>query len=510
MAVGRRFVRVPFLTRTAAGFAASALVTLSCRDEPTGPRGPFTIESVRQAGHQATAGSIVTPAPTFVIRDASGRPLAGLPVRITVTEGGGELRNAPRRTGAGPIAVGDWRLGGVAGRNTLSIRAGTLPPLLIEAISVPGAPFAIVASGEGQSAYAGDLLPQPIAFRVEDRFGNGIPDVSLALSVVSGGGVVTPPVIITDAAGRARVEGWRLGRHGGPQQIAAAGAGLVTPATANIRSAFQLDVRFHGTLPQAEVQALFLGAANRIRAAVVGDATDVPLFGFDLARCSVQSLPLTETIDDVVIYATVTKIDGRGGILGSAGPCLARSQSRFPVIGIMRFDSDDLADLVAGGRFGDVILHEMLHIVGVGTLWRAKELLLAGGTIDPRFAGAGAVQHCVAAGGAGLCGQGSVPVENVGSAGTAEVHWREAAFVNELMTSLAEEGPMPLSAMTLASIEDLGLAVNYLAADPYTVPVPAAVALRPPAAAVAPAWEIVLAPLFDVTPSGWVRPLKTP
>ncbi|HSA54134.1 MAG TPA: leishmanolysin-related zinc metalloendopeptidase, partial [Gemmatimonadaceae bacterium] len=122
----------------------------------------------------------------------------------------------------------------------------------------------------------------------------------------------------------------------------------------------------------------------------------------------------------------------------------------------------------------------------------------------------GAVQHCVAAGGAGLCGQGSVPVENVGGAGTAEVHWREAAFVNELMTSLAEEGPMPLSAMTLASIEDLGLAVNYLAADPYSVPVPAAVALRPPAAAVAPAWEIVLAPLFDVTPSGWVRPLKTP
>lgn len=510
MAAGRRFVRVSRVTPLAAGFAASILATLSCGDEPTGPRGPFVLESVEAPTFQAKVGAALKPSPLFVIRDGSGQPLAGIPVTITVTEGDGELRNAPRRTGAGPVSVGDWVLGGTVGRHTLTIKAGSLPALVIEVMAAPGSPANITVAGGGQSAFAGDLIPQPIELRVQDRFGNGVPGVSLSLSVVSGGGSVGPPNVTSDASGTARIDHWRLGRQGGPQQIAATGMGLLNTVTADIRSDFSPVVRFYGEPPPAEIQAMFMAAASRIRAAVVGDTPDVPLFGFDLSRCGVQSPPLTETIDDVVIYATVTKIDGPGRVLGSAGPCITRSQSRFAVVGVMRFDSDDIGDLLADGRFGEVILHEMLHIVGVGTLWRAKQLLLAGGTTDPRFGGLGAVTRCLAAGGVDLCGQGSVPVENTGSTGTADVHWRETTFDDELMTGFAEDRPMPLSAITLASIEDLGLAVNYLAADPYTVPAPAPVALRSMEPVAMPEWEIVLTPRFDVTPSGWVRPLKTP
>lgn len=510
MAAGRRFVRTPGFTRFAAACAALTLATLSCRDEPTGPAGPLLLEPGQTATFHATVGSRLKPSPTFVIRDANGQPLAGIPVTITVSEGGGELRNAPRRTGAGPIPVGDWILGGTVGRHALTVRAGSLQPLVIEVMAAPASPAAIVVTGRGQRALAGDALPQPIQFRVQDRFGNGVAGVSLSLSVVSGGGAVTPANVTTDAAGIARIDGWQLGRHGGAQQIAATGMGLLATVNAEIQSDYTPEVRFYGDPPPEEIQAMFRSAANRIRASVVGDTPDVPLYGFDLSRCGVQSPPLTETIDDVVIYATITKIDGPGRVLGSAGPCISRSQSRFAVIGVIRFDSDDLDELRSRGRFEDVILHELLHIVGVGTLWRAKQLLLAGGTADPRFGGLGAASRCVAAGGVDLCGQGTVPVENTGSTGTADVHWRETTFDDELMTGFAEDGPMPLSAMTLASIEDLGLAVNYRAADPYTLPAPTASAVHSGAAAVAPAWEVVLAPRFEVTSSGWVRPLKPP
>jgi hypothetical protein len=62
---------------------------------------------------------------------------------------------------------------------------------------------------------------------------------------------------------------------------------------------------------------------------------------------------------------------------------------------------------------------------------------------------------------------------------------------------------MPLSAITLGSIEDMGLGVNYLAADPYVVPIVSTSVA--PLLAPTPAWERLEPPRFDVTPQGWVR-----
>ena len=64
-----------------------------------------------------------------------------------------------------------------------------------------------------------------------------------------------------------------------------------------------------------------------------------------------------------------------------------------------------------------------------------------------------------------------IPVANTGGPGTAEGHWRESTFDHELMTGYAEEsGPMPLSRMTVAALEDLGYTVDYNQADDYTMP----------------------------------------
>ncbi len=86
-------------------------------------------------------------------------------------------------------------------------------------------------------------------------------------------------------------------------------------------------------------------------------------------------------IDDLRIDASVQFIDGTNGILAQAGWDLRRSSSDggLPYHGIMRFDSSDINAMVNNGRFLSVVMHEMGHVLGLGTLWTlrpAKRILL--------------------------------------------------------------------------------------------------------------------------------------
>jgi hypothetical protein len=204
----------------------------------------------------------------------------------------------------------------------------------------------------------------------------------------------------------------------------------------------------------------------------------------------------------------VAPIDGVGRILASAGPCILRTASRFPVIGVMRFDVDDLPGLVSNGRMASVVLHEMLHVIGIGTLWRARDMLVGTGSSDPRFIGNLAGSACIAAGGFASCGDGRVPVENSGGSGTVEAHWRESVFDREVMTGFVESNPdMPLSGISFASLQDLGYGINLLSADPFLVPAAGTVAPRLSPQLLAP-WETTTLPLLEITTSGWIRPLS--
>jgi hypothetical protein len=140
----------------------------------------------------------------------------------------------------------------------------------------------------------------------------------------------------------------------------------------------------------------------------------------------------------------------------------------------------------------------MNHVVGFGTIWTDKNLLQGAvyndttltSNTNPRYTGAAAQAQCLVIGGqATHCGGGTgIAVEQCGTAGTADGHWREtftttctgtnrspvggtAAFDTELMTGYAEGTPsMPWSVMSIAQFQDLGYTVNLLAADSYSVP----------------------------------------
>jgi hypothetical protein len=503
---GRRFVRsvAAALVRLAlfAGLAA-------CGDDPTSAMAPFTIEASLSGRPDVVVGSIVTPAPTFVVRNATGDALVNVPVTITITKGAGSLRDVPLRTGAGPTAIGEWTVDTIARVNQIRIVAGSAPPITVTVAGVAGKP-ATISPAAALDGFAGDLLSGVFTLRVQDRYGNPVGGAGMTLSVEKGGGDVSPANLTTDDRGVASGISWRLGRFGGSQELVATVGSLRAGIPAAIRSGFDPSVRAAGqSLPAVLSEALTM-ATDRIRATIVGDVSEVPVFNFDLSRCGIQGATLNEVVDDVVIYAMVRPIDGVGKILASAGPCVMRTQSRFPLIGIMRFDSDDIEALSANGRLPAIVLHEMLHVIGIGSLWYTRDMLFGAGTSNPRFIGPLAAVQCISLGGLADCADGRVPVENTGGSGTAEVHWRESIFDREVMTGFAEAtADMPFSTITIASLEDLGYLVNLLSADPFQVPPPAPVSPRLSPSLVAP-WETILVPQFEVTSLGWFRPIRLP
>ena len=162
-------------------------------------------------------------------------------------------------------------------------------------------------------------------------------------------------------------------------------------------------------------------------------------------------------VDDLLIDATVTGIDGPGGTLAAAGPTAVRGDGT-PGAGIMVFDEADALDQRAAGTWGDVVLHEMLHVVGLGTIWDAAGLLArAGGTL--RFTGENAIAAyedafpAIAA--SDRFSARGVPVEEDGGPGTAGGHWDEEVFGRELMTGFVDRDTF-VSDLTVASLEDLG------------------------------------------------------
>jgi Leishmanolysin len=231
----------------------------------------------------------------------------------------------------------------------------------------------------------------------------------------------------------------------------------IARVVANTESPFKITVRFLGGLTNNQKQA-FQTAADRWTRVIVGDLPNVVIDG--------------EVIDDILIFAEGVEIDGVGNILGQAGPTWLRPASAgaaafLPARGKMSFDTADLADMEQNNTLVDVITHEMGHVLGIGTIWTRKGLLNGAGTSNPTFTGSQAqIEFGRLQGTAPV----PVPVANVGGIGTRDSHWRESVFRNELMTGTISGANNPLSALTVASLQDLGYVVDVNAAEPYNLP----------------------------------------
>lgn len=517
--VSRRVVSLTFLIAVVAASACGG------GDKGVAPVKPTAVQALQATAPTASVGAALATAPTFSVTDAAGNALANIAVTVTVASGGGSIVGAPTRTSAGATSVGTWTLGTTAGANTLTVSVSGLTPLTISATGTPGpASQVVVSAGNSQTALAGAQVATPLAAAVKDQYGNGIANVPVTFQSSSGGGVVTPGVLTTNASGIAAGATWRLGNKGGTQSATASANGFSAAYTASIQSTFTLDLRFYGPAMSPEATAAFTNAANRIRAAIIANPGPVQLLNADMSKCDGgPTVTLNEVTNGVIIYASVAPIDGAGKILAQAGPCFQRGSNSLPAAGVMLFDSADIQNYINTGRFESIVLHEMNHVVGFGTIWFDKNLLQNSawtvdgssqtGSTNPRYTGAAGVSNCLAAGGnATACTLSvGVAVEATGGYGTADGHWRESVFDAEMMTGFVEATgiSMPWSAMSIGQFQDLGYAVNLLAADSYTVPSLLAMARASLQAASAdqPA-EVLHQPRFVIGSGGQITPVK--
>lgn len=211
-------------------------------------------------------------------------------------------------------------------------------------------------------------------------------------------------------------------------------------------SSYNVMIDFVGTWT-VQLQEAFIEASDYLSTIILADLPDTIVDGV--------------AIDDITITATLGAIDGIGGTLGSAGPRTLRNDGTYlSATGAMTFDSADAQNQLGLGNWESIVLHEMLHALGFGTLWTVMGLTsgsVAGG--DIRFTGANATDtyqtefpDVAGADSGSLFG---VPVEADGGSGTAGGHWDELLFDQEIMTGYVDTGSF-VSDMTIAALEDMG------------------------------------------------------
>lgn len=246
---------------------------------------------------------------------------------------------------------------------------------------------------------------------------------------------------------------------------------------------FDIDLRYQGTPPTTAQQVEFEAAARFWTRAITGDLPDIPVLSSGW-RCSEGDPSIFGgTFEDVIIYVRLAALDGAEGTLAQAGPCWIRAieLSGLPTLGEMVFDVADLASLEAGGNLRSIVIHEIAHVLGFGTLWREFEFLqepsIVRGVVRPgrdtHYSGPRARREFDRIGGTGYPGA-KVPVENDTNRygeGSLDSHWRESVFGPELMTStLNRDRAIPVSRMTVAALADIGYEVDYTVVDAFTLP----------------------------------------
>ena len=502
--------------------SALAVLALACGEEgppPLSPlfldaavQGEITLEAASDAPLVAVVGRALEP-PAIVVRVA-GVPAADVPVRFTVREGDVTLRGARVRTDPEGWALpAELTAGHRAGAFLLAAEVEGVPELAVtlagEVLPGPAATLRLV-EGDGQRGAAGEPLPSPVVVGVADSFGNPVRQAGVAVSFTAlEGGLASPAVSRTGEDGLARAT-WQLGAREGAQTLRAIAEDqeLVFRATAGENGPFEIEILYddQGVL-DASMRGALEAATARWSALIAGDLPEQTIRD---AACGLPEALLPRVVDDLVLVVRVQEMDGSRGVLASAGPRCLRSlrEGRYlPAVGELILDAADLARLADEEQLGEVLLHEVGHVLGLGTGWDDLGLLENPGCNDAGCVEGRDTRYLGFEGRAGweaIGGSGNAPVENAGAAGSVDRHWREAVLGGELMTSVISPtaNANPLSALSFRALGDLGYALaGAPALDAFSMPLGPLRDPRP-AEALALHDDMLAGPRYELTDDG--------
>jgi len=389
-----------------------------------------------------------------VLLDSAGAPME-VPVRFHA-EGGAAIDGATIRANlAGPVtleASGD----GLVARRTLRVLPGPAGSARI----LPAALTLVEGTRAPLLPDARDFVGPPLGVAPTTTYTSV--DAAIAVAVAQPAGSGFPPAVAAGivsavAPGRTSI---RLTQ------------GTVTadvPVTVVARGAFRFDLRPARAAPIPTAYELELYAAmRRWETAVVGDLPDVRMT-LPVGACGVDMPRLEElAVDDVLLLADVVAIDGPGGALAGAGPCVVREDGTT-IVGVIEVDVADVPLLGNDSRLArQLFAHEIGHVLGFGTTWglREDELVVTSSPFS-RYRGArglyvGTWWSVATTGAAPGVPLGDANYENIGTG-----HWSEAALGTELMTPYLNVGENPLSLLTLEALGDMGYQTSAAGADPF-------------------------------------------
>jgi Big-like domain-containing protein len=212
--------------------AAVALFHLGCGDGVGLPDEGVPTEIKAFSGDDQTGPAGGTLALPVVVRvtDRSGRPVANQNVAFAPASGSGSVTPAAATTDNQGKASTAWTLGPAAGAQSLTARAqgGSAPDGLAVALvahAVSGAATQIeIATGNEQTGSVSSALPDSLVARVIDAGGNPVAGIEVHWSV-SGGGSISPEVVVTGEDGLAAAERV-LAARAGDQSAQATAPGL--------------------------------------------------------------------------------------------------------------------------------------------------------------------------------------------------------------------------------------------------------------------------------------------
>ncbi len=173
-------------------------------------------------GQRAAAGlPLLEPAGVRVL-DAGGSPVSEAAVRFEPAPGSGRVEPTEAQSDGAGMAWIAWTLGPTPGRQTLrAVAAEGDASAEIEATALdPDEAVASfeVRSGEGQWAWSGRTLAEPIVVLAMDEGGRPVPGAAVRFAP-DAGGVADPETVVSDSAGVA-VTTWTLGMAPGRQVLA--------------------------------------------------------------------------------------------------------------------------------------------------------------------------------------------------------------------------------------------------------------------------------------------------
>lgn len=283
-------------------------------------------------------------------------------------------------------------------------------------------------------------------------------------SVLAGGGSLASTSAAAGSDGQIVVPGWTLGTSATDQKVRVTVGAATATVTASVQTAFKIELRPFGDPLTPAQQQVFAYAVDRIRGFILDALPQADLSPVSNPPCGDQDIPATSGITDaVIIYVSVQKFDGIGGLLGLSKLCNRRGvDDGRTLVGMLILDFADLNYDYPAMQLTAV--HEMIHLLGFGD-WNGRGLLTGYNTPEVAYTGARAIAACRTVGGLNACAS-SVPVEYRGGNGSANSHWREPEFGAELMTAFYHPNAA-LSIVTVKSMEDLGYSVNVAGADSY-------------------------------------------